>query len=176
MSDLEREMCDVLMRLELTSVSRARVYAGVTTSSAPDSAPPTGDVSPAEHWRDAFNAAAPDERLRVFAGARDELERIKRRRFPLMPIHDGDDLRERIVRDGEGLEPREVATPLRCTPTLVRRARLVAGREPERGKLIALIVWDTSSLLAAGLSLRQVAACSGVPRSTLHDRRRAMPP
>lgn len=167
---VEHEMREVLTRLALTSVTRARVYAGTISCSSPTSLPPTGESSPAAAWCDRFNAAAPADRPTVLAGARDELASIRRRRFPVTTVRDGDDLRERIVRDGEGLDPLEVAIALRCTPTMVRRTRLVHGRDAERGKRVTLLALEPRALVAAGMSIRTAAAVTGVARSTLHDR------
>lgn len=163
-------MREVLARLELTSVTRARVYAGTISGSSPTSIPPTGEASPGALWRARFNAAAPADRASVLAGARDELARIKRRRFPVAPIRDGDDLRERIVRDGEGMEPITVAIALRCTPTYVRRTRIIAGRDAESGKRVTLLALEPRALLAAGMSVRAASALTGIPRSTIQDR------
>jgi hypothetical protein len=166
---VEHEMREVLTHLALTSVTRARVYVGTISSSSRTSLPPTGESSPAAAWCERFNAAAPVDRQAVLAGARDELANIRRRRFPLTTVRDGDDLRERIVHDGEGLDALEVAIALRCTPTMVRRTRLVHGRDAERGKHVTLLALEPRALLAAGMSIRTAAAVTGVARSTLHD-------
>ena len=160
----------VLAELELCSVTRARAYAPVVTSSHADSRPPTGGETPADRWRERFERAEPGELAMLVRLARDELAAIRRRRFPTTTVRDGDDLRQRIVDDGEGLPPLDVAVALRCTPTLVRRTRLASGREPERGRELVLEHHEGAALVAAGLSIRAAAAATGVPRTTLAGR------
>jgi hypothetical protein len=107
--------------------------------------------------------------------ARDELAAIQRRRFPTTAVRDGDDLRERIVADGEGLPPLDVAVALRTSETIVRRARLAAGRDAERGRRVNGngngVAWALE-LVGNGMSVRAAAAASGVPRSTIGDHAR----
>jgi len=84
-----------------------------------------------------------------------------------------EDLYARIVEDGWGVTASECARAMRCTPTLVRRARLAAGRHPENGYHLPgagtdVYVW-ACSLDAAGLTVRQIALVTGLPKSTLHD-------
>lgn len=165
-------MRQVLVELALVSLVPARVFAPVVTSSAPDSEAPRGERSPAERFAERYSVAGSDsERVRVLRAARDELSHLRRRRFAVGAVHDGDDLRERVLRDGRGLPPREVALALRCTPTLVRRTRLAGGCDPERGHPIELERFDAAALLAAGMSYRAVELVLGTARSTLHDRR-----
>lgn len=66
----------------------------------------------------------------------------------------------------------DVAIMCRCTVTVVRRARLAAERDPERGKSLAGVSVErwARELRACGYSLRQVSALTGIPRSTIADR------
>src|SRR4051794_31699081 len=87
-----------------------------------------------------------------------------------------EDLGALVVDRGEGFDAQTVAISLRCTPTLVRRARLAAGLEPERGRPLEVNGNGPAlglELVANGYSLRAAALISGTPRSTLHDRARA---
>lgn len=164
-------MRQVLCGLELASVVAASSVAPAVRGSAPDSRAPTGQPSPADYWRERYNdAPGPTSRAAVAVAAGHELAHLRRRRFAVGAAHDGEDLRARVLREGEGASLAEVAMALRCTPTFVRRTRLAAGRETERGKRVAAKL-DASAMLAAGLSLRAVAIATGTPRSTLHDRR-----
>jgi hypothetical protein len=164
-----KEQRQVLADLELTSVSRSRAFIGVVTTSPPDSAPPTGDESPATYWRERFDGAATDAEARaLLAGARAELRHIRRRAFPAVVWEDAVELAARVLGDGEGVDARVVAISLRCTPTFVRRTRVVAGREPEHGRVVSVETLEPRALVAAGMSIRQVAAVVGMPRSTLH--------
>ena len=166
-----REQRQVLADLELTSVARARAFVPVVTTSPPDSAPPTGDESPAAFWRDRFDQAdTPDQAAALLEAARAELAHIRRRAFPDVSWEDASELAARVLRDGEGVDAGTVAIALRCTRTFVRKTRLVASRHPDTGRRVRLEVLDPALLVGAGLSIRQVAVVVGVPRSTLHGR------
>lgn len=161
----------MLLELELLSVTRARAFVPAVTTSPPSSAPPTGDESPAAYWRERFDGAGSEEEAReLVALARLELQRIRRRAFAPIAYSDGADLAAQVVADGEGFEPLHVSIALRCTPTFVRRARICAGRDAERGRRVRLDRLDPRALVDAGFSLRQASAVSGVPRSTLAGR------
>jgi hypothetical protein len=148
----------VLAELELCSITRAHALAPIVTGAHADSRPPTGGVSPADRWM--------LERL-----ARDELESIRRRRFPTTAVRDGDDLRTRIVDEGAGLPALDVAVALRTSEGIVRKARLSSGRESDHGRELVLERRTSpDELVAAGMSVRAAAAATGVPRSTLAGR------
>lgn len=166
-----REQRQVLLDLALTSTSRARVFVPAVTTSPPSSAPPTGDDSPASYWRDRFNqASGVVEENTVLDQARAELRHIRRRPFPPLGYDNAGELAERVVGEGEGFEPLQVAIALRCTPTFVRRSRVAAGCDPECGHHVEVDVHDPRALVHAGLSIRQASAVLGVPRSTLAGR------
>ncbi|HTE62974.1 MAG TPA: hypothetical protein VK631_21650 [Solirubrobacteraceae bacterium] len=107
----------------------------------------------------------------VVTRARDELAAWRRRPTPPPAGESLADLKRRIVEDGEGWTPQEVALAMRVTPTLVRNTRIEAEREVEHGRPDGSLVHGLQ-LLAAGLSLRQVERITGIPKSTLHDARR----
>jgi hypothetical protein len=77
-----------------------------------------------------------------------------------------DDLKARIL-ELEGWEPRDVSLACRCTPTLVRQARIEAERNPESGREEGSLE-QARAMLDGGMSLRQVAILTGIPKSTLH--------
>jgi hypothetical protein len=167
---LQREQRQVLLELELTSTARAHAFAPVVTRSTPTSTAPSGDESPATYWRARFVAAHDEhEASELVKRARDELRAIRRRSFPATAYDTADELAERVVSDGESVDALSVAIALRCTPTFVRRARIIDGRDPEYGRVVDAEL-SARSLRDAGLSLRQVSAVLGVPRSTLHER------
>jgi hypothetical protein len=170
-----RQARQVLAELELTSVTRARAYVPAVSSSAPSSRPPTGGESPARYWRERFDAAGAGELPALVAAARAELRAIQRRQFPVTPVRDGDDLRERIISDGEGFAPLPVAIALRTSEAIVRRTRVTAGRDAERGKVIELngtgsrIDRAVELAVLGSMSVRAAAAATGVAKSTLSD-------
>jgi hypothetical protein len=77
------------------------------------------------------------------------------------------------VSDGWGVSADDCARAMRCTPTMVRRARLAEMRHPDNGYVLPdghdPITWAVE-LDSIGLTLRQIEAVTGVPRTTLHYR------
>lgn len=135
---------------------------------------PSGESRPLhERWA-ALIASASDagmarERLEA---ARAELHAQLRR--PLAPdtTETLEELCSRIVDDGWGITAREAAMAMRCTPTLVRQARLLARRHPETGYGLPDTIGDPWSdarrLDAAGLSVRHIEVLTGLPRRSLY--------
>jgi hypothetical protein len=103
---------------------------------------------------------------------RAELEAWRRRPDPPPPGETLDDLKRRVLEEGAGWTPHEVALAMRVTPTFVRNVRTEAERDPQTGKPDDRLAKGLK-LLAEGLSLRQVERITGVPKSTLHDAARA---
>jgi len=175
--ELRAEARALLVRLALTSNVRANALLPVVSHDGPDSTPPTGTPHPADVLADELDRAGEDAIAigYVIERARLELDALRR---PLAgPAGESAvDLAAEVVAGGEGWHALDVAIALRCTPTFVRRARLAAGRDPERGSALPPVEANGSpvefgvQLLAAGYSVRQASAISGVARSTLHSR------
>ena len=148
------------------------------SSSPPESAAPTGESRPlADTLALELKLAADDVRAieRVLRHASDELARIKRRPLANLHCETAVDLAELVVARGQGFTALEVSVALRCTPTFVRRARLAAGVEPERGRAVRVNGHGLErgvGLVANGMSVRAAAAVVGVAKSTLHDHAR----
>jgi hypothetical protein len=183
--ELQAEARRLLVAFALTSTKRACSLVDVVARNRPDSAAPDGErAHPAEAWavelERLVGAGAPVRaaELERFVGRlRAELDRVRRR--PLAEVHVEaetlEDLAELIIDRGADINPKTVAISLRCTPTMVRRARLAAGRDPERGRLVEVNGNGAGlglELVGAGLSTRAASALSGVARSTLHDQAR----
>jgi hypothetical protein len=147
---------------------------GRTAKSSETSVLPAGEIDPPiEHWLDMLNRAqTTDDILAIMRRALAELEAWRRRPDPPPPPESFDDLKRRIVIDGEGWTPQEVALAMRVTPTLVRNVRREAEREEQYGRPDGSLSQGLQ-LLATGMSLRQVAQITGIPKSTLHDARRS---
>lgn len=162
----------VLLRLALTST----VGAGrVTPRSglAPTGARPSGTVHVAERYASLIAGAGSERDARRWLDeARAELQSVLRRPFAGVSESDRRELELRIVSEGVGMTAVEVAVMCRCTVTVVRRARLGAERDPERGKSLAGVTRErwVRELRASGYSLRQCEALTGIPRSTIADR------
>ena len=130
---------------------------------------PSGEGEPpVERWLILYARATEDERPDVEAGARAELNAWRRREAPPLEVETMDELSARIISEGEGWSPKEVALAMRCTPTLVRRVREANERNVETGKVEGSLE-HAKALLARGCSLRQVAILTGIPKSTLAD-------
>jgi hypothetical protein len=131
--------------------------------------------TPAERYAlEISGALTMREGRRWLSRARAELQEARRRPLALIDCDTLADLEGRIVTEGAGMRPLEVAIACRCTTTMVRRARLSAGCDPERGGQLGDATpreW-AAQLRSAGFSLRQTAALTGVPRSTLSDQER----
>lgn len=86
----------------------------------------------------------------------------------------------RIIKEGEGFTPAEVALRFRCTPTRVRQVRLAVGRDAELGRetepdATADPDDETTAIEAAlrmkrrGMSVRLIGMELGKPKSTIND-------
>lgn len=135
---------------------------------------PSGEGHPPlDYWLDLLERCATIEDARIVIGrARDELAAWRVRPEPPPEGESFDDLKTRIIREGAGWTPQEVALAFRCTPTLVRNVRTEAERDVEYGRPDGSLAHGLN-LLGAGLSLRQVAQITGIPKSTLHDAAKA---
>jgi hypothetical protein len=136
--------------------------------------PPGEDQPMHEIWARRFAKAAPDELRDLVTEAEAELDAWVRR--PLVPdtVETLEELCARIVDDGWGVTAAECARAMLTTPTLVRNARLAAGRHPESGYHLpapSRDAWAWAEMLdRVGLNVRQIATLTGLPKSTLHDR------
>ena len=167
----------MLLRLALTStVSAGKVVPQSSGTIVHSSARPSGGAqSPAERYADLILAAGSErEARRHLEAARLELQGILRRPLANTSRHTAPELASRIVSEGTGLSAVDVAVMCRCTPALVRAARVGADRDPTWGRSLGGVTRErwAAELRAAGYSLRAVAAMTGIPRSTLHHRER----
>ena len=135
---------------------------------------PSGEGSPPlDYWLELLPRCQTLEEIHVaLERARSELRAWQRRAEPPPEGESFEDLKRRIIDEGEGWTPQEVALAMRVTPTLVRGARTEAERDPEYGRPDGSLAHGIA-LLDAGLSLRQAAQITGIPKSTLHDAQRA---
>jgi len=145
------------------------------TRGTPEHRPPPGDSNPPEEalGQELLRAETVGQVEAIGVRAHATLIAATRRRLVASTVETADELAARIVEDGEGWDADEVATAMRCTPTFVRRARLGHGRDPEDGRQPSGDPMAVAcELRRRGRSLRAIAALTGVPRSTLHDRLR----
>jgi hypothetical protein len=79
-----------------------------------------------------------------------------------------DQMARRVIDEGEGWAAKDVAVAFRCSASQVRRWRLEHERNPETGRKEGSLA-HARDLISEGLSLRQVAVLTSIPKSTLHD-------
>jgi hypothetical protein len=166
-------MRDVIVGFELLQ------YGGVmrwsrSARSAEAAALPQGEgYPPLDYWLSEIDSARSLEEVRsLMDRARSELRAWQRRPEPPPAGESFEDMKRRIVIEGEGWTPQEVALAMRVTPTLVRSVRNEAERDPEYGRPDGSLAHGLQ-LLRSGCSLRQAAQITGIPKSTLHDAARA---
>ncbi len=169
---LELSLCATAAAAGLLPERRIR-----RTSTAPRD---VGD--PVSHWRARFREATTVVALeRELEQARDELARLRRRPLAELAVETLEELERRAIDVGDGFDAQSVAVALRTSESIVRRARLRAGRDAETGRRLAPerangtpMVFGLE-LVAAGYPIRVASALAGVAKSTLHEHLRAQP-
>jgi hypothetical protein len=163
------ELSDVVLGFSLLQYGAVMPW-GRTIPNAEGAALPAGEGDPPiDHWLELLAVTDDeDERAQILALAQAELEAWLRRPEPPPAGETFEDLQHRIIGEGEGWTPQEVALAMRVTPTLVRNTRAQAARDPEYGRPDASLA-HAIELLRSGCSLRQAAQITGIPKSTLHD-------
>ena len=172
-SRLER----TLRRMALSSTVPARLLVPAVSRAKPGSAPPQGERSRAEQYALDVELAGDDVRqLRaLLRHADDELAGLLRRPLTEIRVETLEELEARVVDVGEGFEAIEVAIALHTSEAIVRRARMKAARDAERGRRLPDAVVNGAplrfglGLIDAGYPLRVAAELSGIAKSTLHD-------
>jgi hypothetical protein len=165
-------MHDVVMGYALLQYGSVMRW-GRTVPNAETAALPQGEgFPPLDHWLDLIAKAQTLAEVRTIRErARAELSAWRRREEPPPTGETFVDLKARIIHEGEGWTPQEVALAMRCTPTLVRNVRSEAERDPEYGRPDRRLQHGLD-LLSEGVSLRAASMATGIPKSTLHDAHR----
>lgn len=168
----------VLLGLQLLSHGATASLSPVAGRGGRDHLMPTGELRPPHERYVAMLARPGADVASIMAEARAELDTWKRRpAMPRVEVESLDDLKARIVHC-EGWEARDVAIAMRCTESLVRVARVEAGRDADFGREPAqpLPVEPRARALALvdlGMSYRQAEAICGVSIATISRKRRA---
>lgn len=135
---------------------------------------PPGESSPMhETWLAIFaGAESLEEALVLTEAAQAEYDAAVRRALVPDTTETWEELASRIVGDGWGLSADECALAMRCTPSMVRRARLGELRHPDTGYGLPVLDADPVTwarvLSDCGLSLREVEAVTGISKSSVH--------
>jgi Helix-turn-helix len=172
---VEREFRQVLAQLELVSYGSTFGWDSPARDGDTSGRRPPGSDRPAhDHFRARWNDAHTDyAREKTLNAARETLHAIghtPRVKIKEEPIAKRD---ARIVRDGAGIPPTDVAIAFRCGPGDVRRARLAAGRDPLHGQPLPELEHASAhekvlTLAELGLSQRQVAERTGISQATVN--------
>jgi hypothetical protein len=179
-TDLDRQMCQVLLELEMVSHGTVQRI-GHSTRGEGENPWPAGCKGAEFLWfRGRWNAAFTDEaRRKLLAEARDSLERLTGRsrdvkiRQALAVEESKDDRDSRIVELGEGWSTKDAAIHFRVAEADVRRARLGAGREPVLGLLVVVRTAKPDelervrALKERGMTERQIVSVTRIPKSTV---------
>lgn len=166
--DQTNRMSQVRAELSLLSyASAAQIGAAQCRQKPSGGNRPPGDPNPLHllYWERFVMASTFERREDIIAKATDALIEARVRTTPV-PVGESDEERdERIVREGEGFEPRMVAVSFKTGATHVVRLRLKNFRDPTTG--YRLPVMPTAKELALrGLSARQIAVVLGCKPST----------
>jgi hypothetical protein len=162
-------MRDVIVGFELLQYGSVMRWSRSARSAEAAAFPQGEGYPPLDYWLGEFpRARSLDEVRSLVDRARSELAAWQRRPEPPPEGESFEDLKRRIVIDGEGWTPQEVALAMRVTPTLVRNVRGEAERDPEYGRPDGSLT-HALGLLRSGCSVRQAAQITGIPRSTLFD-------
>ena len=189
MIDLDRQMRQILARMELLPHGSITNYSPTGVGGSADTKPPTGELRPPhEHWKRRWLLAVErDEeteqreattitthRSDVIEKAQADLDSYLKRTEGLVVGETEEQLEARIVREGDGWSVGEVAQHCRCTPTFIRKARLKAGVSIETGKQPDGLRADSVDQIAHarelarnGLTERQIAFFTGASKSTI---------
>jgi hypothetical protein len=168
-------LADVLSAWMLVSYGTVQRWGRQSPTCDPQPGPTGEGHTPAEFWITRYLKAPPEDRAQIAHAAEAELRAWQRRDPELNTVKTEtlEDLKRRIIEEGEGWGAKDVALAMRVTPTLVRNARTEAEREPEYGRPDGSLA-HARELRAEGLSLRQIAVLTGIPKSTLADQFRAL--
>lgn len=166
-------MREVIVGYTLLQYGRVQAW-GRQVPSAEGGVFPSGEGDPPLlYWLDKLASAQTLEEFATFASQMKlELDAWRRRPEPPPAGETLDDLKRRVLEEGKGWTPHEVALAMRVTPTFVRHVRTEAERDPQTGRPDNRLAKGLK-LLAEGFSFRQVESITGVPKSTLHDAAKA---
>lgn len=177
---LRAEARRLLAELSLCASASAGGIRPATSHSRPSSAPPRHVDDVVGHYAQRFRAAPTRDALeRELQDARHELALLKARPDADVKTETLTELEVRIVEHGEGFDVLAVSIATRASETIVRRARLRAGRDATWGHPLPDELVNgapmrfAQGLVAAGYPVRVAATLANVPKSTLFDHLRA---
>lgn len=174
---LHRQFRQVLIDLQLVSYAPATNWNPSTpTHNKPlGGNHPPGEPNPPADLYSAMWAEALDDdhRHKILAAAQAELQHLRKRPAAThSTLTDSQILTERILREGNGWTPEELARTLRCTVGHVRRTRQHNGRHSETGQTLESLTTTerqhlAHDLAAQGLTQQQIAFRMNLNQSTV---------
>lgn len=162
---LQSEFAQILAQMEM--VSHGTTMRWNPSGGTGESDLPPGEPHPMhEHWRQRWLNATPDRRPGVLEDARAALSAWRVQNQARGDGETWDQLAQRIVDEGLGWSPSEVAQALHVTESQVRKARERYKRHVETGHHTATVV----TLHRGGRSVREIARLTGLPPATVQRR------
>ena len=181
---LREEMRDLLGKLEMLSHGSVQNWNSSGHGDGSDSIPVNdngtakGETPPHIYWRRKWDQASTDAgRQRAIDGARDELATwsgVNRER--VATPDDSVVLAERILTEGAGWPVATVTVALRCSATLVRKTRMLAGRDVDTGDKTEAIgptatldaIEHARELLRRRVPQRAIVMLTGLSKDAVH--------
>ena len=173
----DREMAQIIAHLSLLSYGSTTAWNASGTTGKPGSrilhVAMLGEVAH-EHYRDQYNSAATDHaRDEIITDARRHLHAELKMRKVKVREETWAQLRERIVKEGEGWSASDVASALKTMERMVRKARVEMGHDPDTGLQSIALMAGARKLRARelvemeGCSARTAAFKLGVSYKTV---------
>lgn len=156
--DQARRMRVVIVDMLLLMYGNAMKWDSSFSSGKPTGGEcPPGESRPLHtQWQQRFVMAAPADREQVIADATDALIRARVRTDPVPEGETPEQWEERLIKDGEGADPRWVATQFNTSTKLVVRLRVKYERAPHDGRPLE-VQSSPRELAVRGLTARQIA-------------------
>lgn len=168
------EQRTILVRMALVSHGGVQRLGGRRGGESGRTGPPGESLPMHEEWFVIFKDTPEHQAVAITEQAQADLDAWLRRPLAHDTTETMEELNARIVADGWGIDAVDCSVAMRCTVTMVRRARLAEMRHPDTGLTLPHVDRDplgwANALDAVGLTLRQIEAITGIPKSTLHDR------
>jgi hypothetical protein len=105
--------------------------------------PPGDDRAPHVVWRERWERASVLEYEKLLGKARGELAGLLKQKRIVVVAETQPELEARMIHEGRGWSPKDVAQHFKCTPTFVRRVRLTAGVNAATGEPLAVVAAGT---------------------------------
>jgi hypothetical protein len=128
--------------------------------------PPGDSTPPHVEWRARWDAASVLEREKILDEASKRLEGLLKQRRIIVVPETQEELEKRVVaKCRQGWSVEEVAAHFKATKKFVRTAFATAQTKPDETPIDQRA--ETRRLAEKGMTERQIALCTGLPKSTI---------